>query len=56
MAGIVVFDCGQKSQSLVHFLDDQEKHHGRRGGGYSAGQREPISKGVTSFQMSLSRG
>ena len=26
---IVVFDCGQKRQSLAHFLDEQEKHRGR---------------------------
>jgi hypothetical protein len=28
MTRIVVFDCGQKRQSLAHFVDDQEKHHG----------------------------
>jgi hypothetical protein len=28
MAGIVVLDCGQIRQSLAHFLDQQEKHHG----------------------------
>jgi hypothetical protein len=30
MFAIDVFDCGQKRQSLAHFLDDQEKHRGRR--------------------------
>jgi hypothetical protein len=28
-AVMVVFDCGQKCQSMAHFRDEQEKHRGR---------------------------
>jgi hypothetical protein len=28
---MVVLDCGQKRQSLVHFRDEQQKNHGSRG-------------------------
>jgi hypothetical protein len=53
---IVVFDCGQKRQSLAHFLDVQEKHHGC-GCGRIFGQRivKDAFECVTSFLTRLSR-
>jgi hypothetical protein len=52
---IVVFDCGQKRQSLAHFLDDQEKHHGApAAGGYPGSLPARAPSAVADFSKAIS--